>query len=91
MIKLLKRYLAGELHTTVYWATGLACPILIPLFLIEVVHDWVAMGMRREILLSLGAGPQTAAGGVGLGLASLVALMICWGTINKTIRSHRKP
>lgn len=87
MIKVVRSYFSGELHTAVYWAVGLTCSILIPLFLIDVVHDWVVMVMRREILLSLDAWPQIAAGGVGLGLASSVALVVCWGTVNKMIRS----
>ena len=90
MIKVLKRYLAGELHRAVYWTVGLACPILIPLFLMDIVHDWVVRGMRRQVLLELGALPQIAAGGIGLGLASSVVLIVCWGTINKMIRSLRK-
>ena len=89
MIKLLKRYLAGELHTTVYWATGLACPILIPLFLMDVVHDWVVMGMRREILLSLGAWPQIAAGGIGLVLAVGFGIAVCWGILKSYTRPTR--
>ena len=90
MIKVLKRYLAGELHTAVYWAVGLTCPILIPLFMMDVVHDWVVMGMRRQVLLELGALPQIAAGGIGLGLTGLVALIICWGTMNRITHTLSK-
>ena len=86
MIRVLKRYLAGELHTAVYWAVGLTCPILIPLFLMDIVHDWVVMGMRREILLSLGAWPQIAAGGFGLVLAVCFGIAVCWGIVRKVIR-----
>lgn len=86
LIKVLRRYLAGELHAAVYWVAGLTCPILIPLFLGDVVHDWVVMGMRREVLLSLGAWPQIATGGIGLALAVGFVVATCWGIIRKMIR-----
>ena len=88
MIKVLKRYLNGELHTAVYWAIGLTCPVLILLFLIDVVHDWVVMGMRREMLLELGALPQIAAGAFGMALAATYAFASFWG-ITRKIRRNR--
>ena len=91
MIKVLKRYLAGELPTAVYWAVGLTCPILIPLFMMDVVHDWVVMGMRRQVLLELGALPQIAAGGAGLVLAVGFGIAVCWGILKKLHRSHERP
>ena len=89
MIKVLRRYLAGELHRAVYWTVGLACAILIPLFLIDTVHDWVVMGMRRQVLLELGALPQIAAGGVGLVLAVGFGIAVCWGILKSYTRPTR--
>ena len=88
MTKVLKRYLAGESHTAVYWAVGLTCPILIPFFMMDVVHDWVVMGMRREVLLGLGALPQITAGAVGMAIVIVYAIVSYWGVIKKSRRTR---
>lgn len=85
MGKVLTQYLAGELRPSVYWAVGLFHPILTVLFLIYVVDYLVVIGMRHELLLSLGALPQLAAGAIGL-----VTMALCWGSVNKMIKSLRK-
>ena len=85
MGKVLVRYLAGELHAAVYLVVGLTCPILILLFLGDVVHDLVVIGMRRQMFLGLGILPQLAAGGFGLGIAAVTIYGSYFGIIRKLI------
>ena len=85
LIKVLRRYLAGELHKAIYWVAGLTGPILIPLFMMDVVHDWVVMGMRRQVLLELGALPQIAAGALGMAIAAVFVIFLCWGIIKRIV------
>ena len=53
------------------------------------MHDWVVIGMRREVLLSLGALPQIAAGAIGMGIATIYFVISFWA-LSKKICNKRQ-